>query len=55
MRKEEQEVTASLPAAKEISMDAAMTVVLSGLDAIFTMKTIRKWHLKLSIMDLFSH
>lgn len=49
-RKEEdeeiQEAAESLPAAKEISRDAAIAVVLSGLDAIFDNENNKKMALE---------
>lgn len=46
VKEEEEEVTASLAALKEISADAAGVAVLSKLDGIVTLKEERKTALK---------
>lgn len=43
-KEEAQEVTASLAAAKEFSMNAAKVAVLSDLDEIFTLKENKELH-----------
>lgn len=43
-KEERQEVTCSLAAAKEVSLDVAAVAVLSELDGIFTLRGDQKWH-----------
>lgn len=43
-KEEIQEVTSSLAAAKEVSLDVAVVAVLSELDGFFTLRGGQKWH-----------